>query len=345
MNRAVHKLDASQISGLKEYGFSVPTKVSAPSLVEPEDEVRTLLDLVADAPPVEKGVELRAKPKAKSKAKPEKEKKEKTPKEPDPSPPEMTKTPDDEDDMDYISRMIDEFGSDIESQPKDDPGAVRAPGGDTVAPDGDSKGKEEKRKRGTEALKAEASSLHHMMSHQPKNPFCDICQRAKMYKPPSYATGGVRTIEATDFGDHVTADHIVIYRDKETVIEDSRLALVIKDVATGFCYAYPSALKTAEECTCELQHFTSSKDVVKNFYSDRAPELNAAAKTMKWRHEKSKAYLRQTNAIAERQVLSATEGTRTVTDQSSAGWRLACVLALCVGAHMYCFQYQSCERR
>ena len=166
-----------------------------------------------------------------------------------------------------------------------------------------------------------------------------------MYKPPSYATGGVRTIEATDFGDHVTADHIVIYRDQETVIEDSRLALVIKDVATGFCYAYPSALKTAEECTCALQHFTSSKDVVKNFYSDRAPELNAAAKKMKWRHEKSKAYLRQTNAIAERQVLSATEGTRTVTDQSSAGWRLACVLALCVGAHMYCFQYQSCERR
>ena len=78
MNRAIHKLDASQISRLKEYGFSVPTKVSAPSLVEPEDAVRTLFDLVADAPPVEKGVELRAKSKAKSKVKPEKEKKEKT---------------------------------------------------------------------------------------------------------------------------------------------------------------------------------------------------------------------------------------------------------------------------
>ena len=89
---------------------------------------------------------------------------------------------------------------------KDDPGAARAPGGDAVAPDGDSKGKEEKkRKRGAEVLKAEASSLHHMMSHQPKSPFCAICQRAKMYKPPSYATGGVRTIEATDFGDHATA--------------------------------------------------------------------------------------------------------------------------------------------
>ena len=104
----------------------------------------------------------------------------------------------------------------------------------------------------------------------------------------------------------------MIYRDKETVIEDSRLALVIKDVAAGFGYAYPSALKSAEECTCAFQHFTSSsKDVVKNFYSECAPELNAAAKTMKWHREKSKAYLHQTNAIAERQVRSVTDGTRT----------------------------------
>ena len=60
-----------------------------------------------------------------------------------------------------------------------------------------------------------------------------------MYKPPSYATGGVRTVEAKSFGDHITVDHIVICRDRDTVIEDSRLALVIiNDVATHFTYAY-----------------------------------------------------------------------------------------------------------
>ena len=31
----------------------------------------------------------------------------------------MTKPPDDENDRDYIGRMIDELGSDIESEPKD----------------------------------------------------------------------------------------------------------------------------------------------------------------------------------------------------------------------------------
>ena len=149
------------------------------------------------------------------------------------------------------------------------------------------------------------------MTHQPKNPYCDVCQRAKMYKPPSYATGGFNTVEAKEFGDHVTADHIVIYRDKDVAVEDSRLALVIKDVATQFTYAYPSALKSTEECVEALQHFTASKDKVKVFYSDRAEELRKAAKIMNWRHEKSKAHIHESNAIAERQVRSVTEGTRT----------------------------------
>ena len=127
-----------------------------------------------------------------------------------------------------------------------------------------------KHSKGVEALKEEAKSRHHLMTHQPKNPYCDICQRAKMYKPPSYATGGFNTVEAKEFGDHVTADHIVIYREKDVALEDSRLALVIKDVATHFTYAYPSALKSTEECVSALQHFTSAKDNIKVFYSDRA---------------------------------------------------------------------------
>ena len=87
-----------------------------------------------------------------------------------------------------------------------------------------------------------------------------------MYKRPSYETGGVATVEAKGFGDHFAADHVVIYRDKDTVIEDSWLVvkdvarLVVKDVATQFTYAYPSGLKSTEECVSALQHFTTSKD-------------------------------------------------------------------------------------
>ena len=70
--------------------------------------------------------------------------------------------------------------------------------------------------KGVEALKAEAKSTHHLMTHISKNPFCEVCKRAKIYKPPAYKVGGTRTIEATPFGDHMTADHITIRRDKDT---------------------------------------------------------------------------------------------------------------------------------
>ena len=139
---------------------------------------------------------------------------------------------------------MEEYGTDAEDDTADDPGDGRPPEGEAVAPDGESAVKVSKHSKGVEALREEAKSRHHLMTHQPKNPYCDVCQRAKMYKPPSYATGGFNTVEAKEFGDHVTADHIVIYRDKDVVLEDSRLALVIKDVATHFTYAYPSALKS-----------------------------------------------------------------------------------------------------
>ena len=69
-----------------------------------------------------------------------------------------------------------------------------------------------------------------------------------MYKTPGYKTDSVRSVEASSFGDNITADHVVIYRDNHQVIEEARLALVIKDVATAFMYAYPSALKDEMEC-------------------------------------------------------------------------------------------------
>ena len=63
-------------------------------------------------------------------------------------------------------------------------------------------------------------------------------------------------------------------------------------------YAYPSALKSEEECIASLQHFVSSADKVGNFYSDNAKELKSAAKKFGWRHELSKAHINQSNAFA-----------------------------------------------
>ena len=76
-------------------------------------------------------------------------------------------------------------------------------------------------------------------------------------------------------------------------------------------HAYPSALKSEEECYRALTHFTSSRDNIGLFYSDNAKELVKTVSSLGWRHELSKAYIHQSNAIAERAVRSSTEGTRT----------------------------------
>ena len=57
------------------------------------------------------------------------------------------------------------------------------------------------RGRGEALLKREANSITHLMTHIPKNEFCDVCRKAKMIKYPSRARGGSRQIEAESFGD------------------------------------------------------------------------------------------------------------------------------------------------
>ena len=187
--------------------------------------------------------------------------------------------------------------------------------------------------KGVEALKKEAKSLHHLMTHVPKNPYCSVCNQAKMYKAPGYRTDGLRSISASCFGDHITADHVVLYRDSDNMTEDSRLALIVKDVATSFMFAYPSALKDADECQVALQHFVASTDKVGVFYSDNAKELTRATKSLGWRHEHSKDYIHQSNAITERAVRATTEGN---TLQPASGRTVTRVLAPGSRAFLHC---------
>ena len=90
--------------------------------------------------------------------------------------------------------MIDKFASDIEPDepPKADSG--RPPAGDSKIPDGEGSS-DPIVSKGIEKLKKEATSLHHMMTHIPKNPYCSVCNQAKMYKTPGYKTDGVRSVE------------------------------------------------------------------------------------------------------------------------------------------------------
>ena len=263
-----------------------------------------------------KAVEPRVKPKVKLKAEPKRKEEKKS---------KSTQLPQSEsipNDDEYIRGIVEEGRTDDEGEAPSS--ASRPPGGEASIPDEAPEpepplppppdppgGSEAKRSRSVEALKKEAKSAKHLLTHIPKNPYCEVCKQAKMYKIPGYSGAGTTVVEAKEFGDHITADHVVLHRDSKNVIEEARLALVIKDVATSFMHAYPSALKSEEECHQALIHFVSHKDSVGQFYSDNAQELIKSVKSFSWRHELSKAYVHQSNAIAERAVRATTEGTRT----------------------------------
>ena len=147
-----------------------------------------------------------------------------------------------------------------------------------------------------------------MLTHTPKSPYCDICQRAKMFKLPSRTVGGSTKVEAEKFGDHITADFIITRDEEEVGIDDERSALVLKDVATGFMYVYPNARRTTNAAILAMKHFVGHMDEVGVFYSDNAPELISAMKVL--RHVLSRDYISKSNAQAERAVRSVLEGTR-----------------------------------
>ena len=97
-------------------------------------------------------------------------------------------------------------------------------------------GDEFKRSLGEKAFREEAKSIQHinLLTHIPKNPYCDIWQRAKMFKPPSRTVGGSTKVDAEKFGDHIAADFLNTRDEEEVGTDDERSALVVKDVATFF---------------------------------------------------------------------------------------------------------------
>ena len=86
--------------------------------------------------------------------------------------------------------------------------------------------------RGEAALREEAGTLRHMITHTPKNPYCKTCRCAKMYKPTKRSRGESLTVESNKFGNHMTGDHLVARDVNEQSIDGDRVAMVMKDVAT-----------------------------------------------------------------------------------------------------------------
>ncbi|CAE7762117.1 unnamed protein product, partial [Symbiodinium sp. KB8] len=127
----------------------------------------------------------------------------------------------------------------IFKRPEDDP----EPEADSEA-EAESEPRDEKH---SAQLKLEAESIEHKFTHRPKNPYCKVCQKAKMLAPHARKRGGSSTIMAKKFGDHVTIDHIITRDLRDFGIEGE---------------------KDGEQVYENLLHFLQVEDDVGIIYSD-----------------------------------------------------------------------------
>ena len=70
------------------------------------------------------------------------------------------------------------------------------------------------------SVKERAASLKHILTHYPKNPYCETCQIAKLQSAPSpdrskRPSDGSGKDDIKEFGDAITGDHLTATNDKE----------------------------------------------------------------------------------------------------------------------------------
>ena len=96
---------------------------------------------------------------------------------------------------------------------------------------------------GGDALVHESQTMKHRMCHLPKNPFCEICRRAKMYKSktarvrydPLESRGNLEPL--TKFGERIASDFVVVSKSSNAMNES--YVQVLRDEYSGFISAFP----------------------------------------------------------------------------------------------------------
>ena len=150
-------------------------------------------------------------------------------------------------------------------------------------------------KRGT--LKNEARSKLHLLTHRYKNPYCELCVRAKMKHRKTFRGAFQRKL--TKFGDLITFDYVDNRRIAEQDYGDDKTIFVIRDRYTGMLQSYPSARKDTDAVIRAVKQFMGRRKI-REAYSDDAPQFDKAMKALKIPMDTSLAGKTKHNSLAER---------------------------------------------
>ena len=150
-------------------------------------------------------------------------------------------------------------------------------------------------KRG--ALKHEARTKDHLLTHRFKNPYCESCVRAKMKHRKTFRGAFQRKL--TKFGDLVTFDYVDNRQIYEHDYGVEKTIFVIRDRYTGMIQAYPSAKKDQEAVIRAVKQFMGRRKI-REAYSDMAPQFIESMKALKIPMDHSLAGTTKHNSLSER---------------------------------------------
>ena len=150
-------------------------------------------------------------------------------------------------------------------------------------------------------MREDAESTIHKIMHYPENPFCAICQRAKMQRKPCRRNKVIKGDPPTEYGQSVTMDHVVANSERSLGITGDSCALIIGDKATGWVDGFPLPDKSSNSAQAALREFAGTIPIVRA-WTDCSAELCHALDALKVIHDRATPYKPQTNGRAERLV-------------------------------------------
>ena len=164
----------------------------------------------------------------------------------------------------------------------------------------------------TEALlRKAAKELPRLLIHKPFNPYCEVCNQAKLCESPHRK--GIYVKAAEKFGDATAGGFIDSERDPDLrEVGGFKDALNLRDLETGVKTRYPTMGRSEGECDRALRMFgvDAGKSRIQRFYSDTESGLVAAVKKLGIMTCQSQPGLRETNSPAERCNQDILGGTR-----------------------------------
>ena len=153
--------------------------------------------------------------------------------------------------------------------------------------------------KGEAKPREETTSQNHLFSHRPKNPFCPVCQPAKMLAPHAHNTEFRKHCVQAVWGPGYHGSYhnprfagLWSRRRKGCVgCQGCLLKVLVRPK--------PRTLSHASEAS---QHFLKVEGSKGNIYSDNAPGLVSAAKSFTVRLGTSRAFVKDKKSVIKREI-------------------------------------------